>query len=261
MPSLRETQQVIAAALFDGMDAALYDILQGQLAPPELIAIYRNNLRAGFRKALRLDFPVVARLVGEDCFSGLALAYLREHPSRRGDLHHAGERFPDFLGQQFSNSGYAYLADVARLERARCEVLVAPEPRGLDLARLAAVAPVDYGAMRFALDASCRLVRSGFPLVRIWQANQPEVDEPECIDLDAGRADVLVCRDGDSVRMHVLTPAEGEFLAALDSGIALEAALTRAAGSDDEFELEAALRKLTLLQAINLGSRHSKDRT
>ena len=54
-----------------------------------------------------------------------------------GDLHHVGAPFAAFLREQFADTGYLYLADVAALEWAYQECLVAEEFNPLDPVTLA----------------------------------------------------------------------------------------------------------------------------
>src|SRR4051794_15920913 len=118
MLPLRDLQKIFAEALFDGVPGAVAPWIHGyekgaaqsvELDARSRIAIYRNNLHEGFRKALALEFPVIERLVGEDYFRQLALAFQVEHPSRFGDLHGIGEPFARFLLRQFEDTQYAYL--------------------------------------------------------------------------------------------------------------------------------------------------------
>ena len=59
--------------------------------------VYHHNVRAQFRKALAMSFPVVADLLGESLFNNLAERFRQRNPSRSGDLHPSGGTFPEFL--------------------------------------------------------------------------------------------------------------------------------------------------------------------
>jgi hypothetical protein len=115
----------------------------------------------------------------------------------------------------------ACLADVARLEWACHESFRAADAPSLDLARLAAVPAEAYGALRFSLDPSVRLVRSIHPVASIWEANQPHRDGvprgPE------GAEAVLVRRSAFAVSVEALNPLDWTFLAAIAAGATLEA--------------------------------------
>ena len=128
MLALRELQTRFTDALFDGADAAVQgEIVADGVSVAERIDIYRNNLREGFSKALAIGFPVIEKLVGAEYFRQLALDFLGAHPSRAGNLHHIGAPFPAFLRERFAETEYAYLTDVAALEWACEEALVAPD--------------------------------------------------------------------------------------------------------------------------------------
>lgn len=244
MLSLRELQLSFAAAVLDGSSAVVAPwITDDGLDPTARVGIYRNNLQEGFLKALSLGFPVIQRLVGEDYFRQLGRLFLAEYPSRAGNLHHTGAPFPGFLRGRFGASPYAYLPDVAELEWAYQECLVAPDSAPLDLTLLENTAPESLANLRFALHPACRLVRSEFPIVRIWRANQDDRDGTEVIDLRQGADFVLVRRNEAGIELRRLAAAEFALLRSMDHcntlGEALQDALTAAA----DFDLATALRR------------------
>jgi hypothetical protein len=242
MPSLREVQESFAAALFGGDPQPAASLLRHDgIEPTERLAIYRNNLREGFRKTLALEFPVLQRLVGADYFRHLALAFQSAHPSRHGDLQHIGAPFPAWLRGRFGTTGYAYFADIAELEWAHEAVIVAPDSAPLRPAELAAVSPARYGELRFELALDCRLLQSPFPIVRIWQANQPQASDERVIDLGSGGDRLLVRRGRTHVEFHALDAANYAFLESLAAGLSLASALERALYVDPAFDVAAAL--------------------
>lgn len=98
MPSLRDIQVRSHRAFIEGDFDAIDDFLAaGALSRTAQVNVYQNNARETFRKALLAAYPVVAKLVGDDCFAGLAAKYLREHPSMDSDLQHFGDKFPGGL--------------------------------------------------------------------------------------------------------------------------------------------------------------------
>lgn len=211
----------------------------------ERIAIYRNAVFANYRNALRASFPVVLRLVGEPFFNAAVDAFVHARPSVSGDLNVYGDAFGDFLAGYPHAVDLPYLADVARLEWAvdgaqRAADSVATS--GHVLAALARTAPERLPALRLRLDPSCRLVASAFPILRIWQANQPAHEGDDRVSLDEG-ADLLVVRRGDEgVVLARIGAGEHAFLAALAAGSPLGAALDAAQRADAAFDLGAALR-------------------
>jgi len=241
---LRELQQRFASRLLETDSASVLDWIRSDgISALARLQIYRNNLHAGFTKTLALEFPVIQRLIGPGCFSQLALEFLGYHPSRSGDLHHVGAPFPGFLQQQFANSEYSYLADVARLEWAYQECLVAEDSECLDPHTLRGI-PVDaYSNLRFTIRSACRFVDSPFPILRIWEVNQSDVEAPDFIDLTTGPDQVVLVRTPAGFSLSRVPAGDFRLLSAFAAGHTLEHALGAALGHDAQFDLGAALRR------------------
>ncbi|HVY82667.1 MAG TPA: DNA-binding domain-containing protein [Steroidobacteraceae bacterium] len=251
MLTLRELQLQFAAALFDGADATVVPhIVANGIDPAQRIDIYRNNLHEGFIQALAVAFPVIERLVGTDYFRQLAREFQRAHPSRAGDLHHIGRPFEGFLRARFAGTQYAYLPDVAALEWAVEEALIAPDAEPLDPDVFRELDPADYEELRFELHPASRLVQSPYPIVRIWQVNQPGAESDELIDLDAGGARALVLRAMEGVELHEIPAADFAALAAFARGAPLGLALDEAQRADASFDLGAALVRFMRLKLL-----------
>jgi len=250
--SLRELQTQFADALTSGNGdlVAPYVVANG-IDPARRVGIYANNRRANFLATLESTFPVLARLAGSDWLRQSGNAYLRSFPPRSGNLHYVGEHYAGFLERELGDTSHAYFADVARLEWAYQEVLVAAEPGALDLASLAGVAPEQQDAIVFALSPAARLVRSMYPLLAIWKANQPDAaDDGRTIRLDEGPSLLLVIRRRDHVELRELPVGAFEFLAAIARSHTLETAAAAATQADPSFDLAASLTRLVQLGAI-----------
>ena len=251
MLALRELQLCFAGALFDGTDERIAAQIVGDgLDVAERIDIYRNNLREGFIQALGLGFPVIERLVGTDYFRQLALDFQRVQPSRAGNFQRIGSPFAAFLRERFAETEYAYLSDVAALEWAHEEVLIAADAEPISVDALRDVDPADYELLRFELHPACRLVQSAYPIIRIWRANQPDTPADEVIDLRAGGENVLVLRTPENIEFHRLPAGELAALAAFARGLALGEALEAAQSCDATFDLGAALRHFISLNVL-----------
>jgi hypothetical protein len=201
---------------------------------------------------------VICRLVGADYFRQLARAFLICHPSRSGDLHHVGRAFAPFLREQFADSEYLYLADVAALEWAYQECLVAAEVDPLDPVVLRSLPPESHGELRLGLRPSCRLIQSQFPVLRIWQVNQPDSAADETIDLRSGPDLLLVFRRSAGIYFRRIHQDDYHLLAAFAAGNSLLEALDSILASNPRFELCAALRRCVEFAALyRLPSAHS----
>jgi hypothetical protein len=246
MPSLREWQRAFSAAtLFgDGAAGARLSIVAGDLDPSTRIAIYRNNILGNYRKVLSATFPVVRRLVGGSFFDAATDQFVRGHPSHHGDVNRYGGDYAAFLATYPPARELSYLADVARLEWAIDQASIAANSTPLDVTALAAVAPDALAELRFRLHPTARLIKSPYPILRIWQVNQPDHDGNDHVDLGDGADLLLVTRGGQGVSIDRIGTAEHAFLAALAANATLGVAASRATDVDAEFDLAAALRRL-----------------
>jgi len=242
MSELADLQRAFAAALHDGaFDAAARRVRALGVLPAERLALYRRNMRATQHDALAATYPVVRRLVGEAFFRVVALDYLRAWPSRSGNLDELGGELAGFVAAYAPAADLAYLADVARLEWACHESALAADAPALDTAALAQVPAERQGAIHLRLHPSVRRVESEYPVVEIWEANQPDRDGSLLGDVVAERA--LVWRAGPLVSVRRIDGAERDFLDALAHGAALDAAVA-AMGTADATRVAAMVERL-----------------
>jgi hypothetical protein len=170
----------------------------------------------------------VRRLVGEAFFAEAARRYLLQAPSADGDLHRFGAGFAQFLAHEDAASSLPWLGDVASLEWACDEALHAQDAAALDVDAIASSG--DITGVR--LHPSVRRIASTWPVLAIWEANQPDRDGTPARSEGGDRA--VVWRDGTlAVRMRALTPQEETFLDALARGTSLSDALEPFSGLED----------------------------
>ena len=245
---LRDTQIALATSLLAGDDdAAASRIRAGKLSARRRLEIYRHNVYSNLRGTLKDIYPVVVAIVGDAFFHHAADLFVQTTPSRSGDLNQFGSEWAAFLGAYPHARELPYLPDVARLEWAWHEAFHAgetPTTPAFDLARLAAVAPEKHGALCFDLHPSVRLLKSEFPVLRIWEVNQPGYDGEIEVNWDVPAETLLIRRDADdgvSVLIEPIGAAEHAFLHALQRSVTLDAAAEEALAIDPGFELQPCL--------------------
>jgi hypothetical protein len=246
MPSLHETQGLIAAALGQGDSASVVTLLRGagDVAAARRLHVYRNNHVAALATALTDVYPVTTRLVGEDFFRQLARAYIARHPSTSGDLQAFGAMLPAFIRRQASLATLPYLADVAALEWAVHEVYHEADEQALDVAALARVEAAAQLRIRLHLQLATHFVASPFPVLAIWHANQAASDDGvPTVSLADGGVRVLVARRDFEVEFRVLDAGEDCFLRALAAGQPLGGAVPAALDIDPGFDFASTLAR------------------
>lgn len=245
MPSLVEIQRGIAAAMISDDAAALagLGIVAGTISPAARIAIYRSNVFGNYRKALATTFPAVRQLVGTAFFNSAADAYVRMHPSTRGDVNRYGDDLARFLAAYEPARTLAYLPDIARLEWAIDQAAIAADAPPFDLAALAALPEKMHAGLRFVLHPSAQLIESYYPILHIWQVNQAHFEGPAEVDLREGGDSLLVLRGECGVDLERLKPGEAALLAGLAAGETLALAADFATDAEPTFDLPTALRR------------------
>jgi hypothetical protein len=231
---LAELQSRFAAALQPDVEAhgvaaaRLADcVVDDGLAAARRVQVYRNNVAAVFAGALERTFPALRCHVGEQAFARLVVEYRCAHPSRSGDLHWAGERFAGWLESNGSTAVRPWLPDLARLEWACEEALLAGNRPALDADVLARV-PADVVAdARLALQPGLRLISSPFPTWSLWRAGRAGNPADNDGGQDAGPQHVAVVPAGDDLDLHSLPEERFRFADALASGLTLGGAVER----------------------------------
>jgi hypothetical protein len=247
MPTLLELQRSFAAGLRDlPCEAGAWAADDGIPAAARL-RIYRNNSSAQVERSLNLTFPVVLRRVGADYFRQLAHHFRTACPSRHGDLHEIGRRFPEFLAAHLAGTPYSWLAELAVLEWAVAEAAVSADSPVADPASLAGLTPSQLEDVRFEFVPSLRLVSASVPVLAVWRANQVD-GEGQAVDISKGSESVLVHRGSDGVLLRLLGDREHDFLGAIAAGKSLAVALEQSALPLEE--LPVVLHRLFASQAV-----------
>jgi len=241
---LAERQADFAAAILDA-GAPIPKGLVGPDGAPDArrFAVYRNNVVAGLSESMKITFPAVARIVGEEFFQAMARAYVVADPPRSPMLLEYGSGFPDFIERFPPAATLPYLADVARIENAWKEAFHAPEAAPLPPAALAAIAQDQVAALRLRLHPSVRLVTSRYPALTIWRMNV-DGGVPGPVDLKAGGEDALVVRPAANVEVRFVPPGGAAFVRRLGEGAALGEAANAGLAASEAFDLSASLAGL-----------------
>lgn len=255
MPSLRELQSAFADAVFQPQDtstlAPIAPYIQDRgFSAAQRLQIYRNNLYASLTGALQAVYPVIARLVGAEFFTHAARAYIRRHPSTAANLHEYGHAFADFFADFPGAADLPYLPDTARLEWAYHTVFHAADHAPLALDALARVPAEQYPRLRFQLHPACRLLASDYPVLKIWQVNQPDYAGDPTVDLAVGGVHLLVIRRGLTLYLEPLSPGEYAFLQACAQGRTFAHASKQALHAEAALDLGTCLRRQVSGEAI-----------
>ena len=250
MSSLSQLQLNFAAALFDNnnsVETMLRATQHGTVASG--LAIYRNNVYSNYRNNLARSYPVLERLVGADYFRQLCNKYIAATPSLSGDVRDYGASYADFLQAHEVATQLPYLPDVARLEWQCRQVLARARSAPPDLGFFQTLNSDRYPDLHVELNHASALLASPYPVLRIWQINQPDHVGEETIDLNMGASHMLVLRHQNTVSVLELCAAEFTFLSQLQQDLRWGDALLAAQAITPDFDLGSCL-----LRHVNNGA-------
>ncbi len=203
-------------------------------AAPRL-GVYRNAYRLRLVEALRSNYPVLQRVLGDDAFAALGQAYLATYPSREPSIRWFGDRLPDWLDARLAADPAALphpaLADLAHMEWGVCTSFDAADAEPVTHAALAALALTAWPGLRFVPHPSVRVLRLAWAVEPLWRALTDDADaatEPP----DALAHDLLVWRQGLDSRYRSLEADEAQALAACLSGLRFDALCERVGEAD-----------------------------
>jgi hypothetical protein len=234
MQTLLDIERAILAAIVNGSyDSAALQIAGARVSPTEALDIYRNTFLSSLTNALRVSFPAVHRLVGEDFFAGVAQCFIEAHPPQSAYLNAYGADFSAFLSGFPPAQSLPYLADVARLEWAVNGALHAPDAKALDAAAFAALADAPTERLILTPHPAITHLRLDHAAEAIWRAVLAE-DQSALGEIDsAPRPEWLTVERGPhGVEVSRITEDEWRFAAALSAGKTFANAMEAAPGVD-----------------------------
>ncbi len=267
---LRRQQQAFAAAVLaqgtrtdtgTGTEALLR---RGPAGSAAAIGVYRHAYSARLVGALRDNFEILARALGDAGFDALATAYIAAQPSRQPSIRWFGDQLIAFMDQRLAADDgllpHPALADLARMDWALRGAFDAADAPVITRDALAALPPDDWPGLRLLLHPSVRQVGLQWAVEGAWHAlraaadgtagaaNDGDVSDGDVSDSDAsdGGADdsdpalpapaehahaLLVWRQGLETRWRSLAAPEAAWLQAVADGASFAALCALAAGA------------------------------
>jgi len=219
------------------------DAVAGLAAQPAF-AVYRNTVAKGCTDALAANFPAMLRLVGEDWFRAVAVAYARQFPPQDARLLGYGdEGFGAFAQAVPTAAALPYLEGVARLDTLWRAAHVAADAPVLPAGALATLAPQALAACRLVPHPAARWAWfADQPVPGIWMRNRADWSDDGDI---AWRGEgVLLTRADGEVAWQLLPQAGCALLDACAAGQPLGSAAEHALARDPDADLAQVLRLL-----------------
>ena len=239
MGSLREHQRRLAAVIL-APDRAARDAASLGLAPPasgaplaERLDAYVVGYPARIFDALDESFPALHHLLGEVAFGELAERYCRRAPPHLYSLNDVGAELPAMLAGDPLAERLPFVVDLALLEWRIARAFHAREKPPFDTRALAGWGLEDWERALLELQPSVAVVRSEWPVLDLWSLRETPRSSIDLAVEDRAQ-NVLVSRDGLSVRCELVDAPQALVLDALIEGATLGAALASLEATDGE---------------------------
>ncbi|WP_432723486.1 DNA-binding domain-containing protein [Jeongeupia wiesaeckerbachi] len=142
------------------------------------LAVYRHAYRARLRDALKVNYPNLYRLLGDDDFDALASAYLAAEPSPHRSVRWFGDRLAGFLALTPPYAELPILAELAGWEWASAATFDAADAPVLDEAALAALPSEAWPTLPLRLIPAASLLDLAWNTPTLCQALQAETAPP-----------------------------------------------------------------------------------
>lgn len=195
-----------------------------RITPDVVLRIYGNNIAGGRAKALAVAYPACARILGGECFEGIARHFSESTPATHADLNLYGAAFADFLEQRVTVleafSDYAYLGDLARLEWLCHVAYYASDDAPFDFEQLAHSAGGSGESLKLTLGNSVGLLRSEYPVMSLREVNLADGDAASVSAADCPQH-LVVWRSEFHVCVEQVDKMTFDLLAAIEAGTTL----------------------------------------
>lgn len=193
-----------------GADASLAGALRR-------LGVYHGAYRARLLETLRDTYGHTLRLLGDEAFDALALAYVARAPSTHRNLRWYGATWPNFLAESpvEVDSGDAGavatprldLAELASLDWALREAFDGPDDTVLGLRDLQQLAPEAWGVVCLRPHATVRCLTLRHNTLQRWHALDEERPVPDA-ELLPQPGSLLVWRRDDRPHFRSMAPPE-----------------------------------------------------
>jgi len=186
-----------------------------QGAPPRL-QIYTLAYRSRLGEALKENYPVLARVLGDEGFAELADVYLRNYPSRTPSIRWFGATLAEFAAQS-ELIPHPSLCDLIRMEWALNTAFDAADAQPVSVAEMLALQPAEWPALQFVMHPSLHLLALHWNVEPLWSAltadENAQTDPPEELPHH-----LLIWRVGHQTQWRSVEPTEALLLMAALAG-------------------------------------------
>ena len=181
------------------------------------LQVYAEAIELRFLEALGEDYPGVHGLLGDESFRRLARAYAAAHPSHFRSMRWFGCHLPELLCAREPWRAHPVLAEMARFEWTKGELVDAADGTPIGVEDIAAIPAVHWGSMRPRFAHALRRLTLEWNVPALWTALEAGETPPPPTRLEHP-VDWLLWRQGISIRWRSVEAHEAWALQACAGG-------------------------------------------
>ena len=181
MKSLSNLQHdFLCDLLEDGAHSVLPAISPtGSARPDKQLAIYANSYRQRLNEVLRLDYPGLLKLLGNDAFEAVADTYITAYPSRYHSLRDFGTWLPVFMSNQQEYRDIPACVEMANFEWHLGLAFDASDDPLVTIETMNNIPNSSWPGLRFAFHNSVQEIEFSWNTPELWQACKTDTSLPD----------------------------------------------------------------------------------
>jgi hypothetical protein len=177
MLNLIKTQQEFQKALLDEESSPPSFILSTEKVSAETrFDVYNEAYRWRLVECLENNYPILAKYLGEEDFSALALGYVEYYPSEYRNVRWFGDCLPEFMSQTEEYDKNLFLIELANLEWIFSLVFDAADAPILNFSDLANISPEKWPNLILKMHPSVYRLDLHWNSTEIWEALMQEAE-------------------------------------------------------------------------------------
>ena len=250
MHNLKELQDNLLENIMENDLSPKFIKQNGDIDTADRLGVHRDTILENFISSLKINYPGVWRLIGEDCARGVALAYSHDinHLQNRENMNFFGDCFPEFLSNFASTRHLGYLPDFASLEWIRSISYEAVNEEYLSAQDMQEFFINGDENGKLILNSSVYFLESKFSLENIQRLlDNPEIKE---LNLDDSSSNIIVCRVQGKIETLYLSKNQWQFLYNLNNGDAIGKAIECFSNEEVEEQLSVMIQLLLSKQMV-----------
>ena len=138
--------------------------------------IYHSAYRLRLIGVLKIDYPGLHTLAGDEQFDMICEDYIKHYPSDHFSVRYFGRFMQEFLKNTDPYAKHRMLADIAGFEWAVSEALDAEDQHVLSIDELQNISPALWPEMKIKLHSSFRTLSLEWNAPKFWQSVNEEQD-------------------------------------------------------------------------------------